>query len=417
MLGAFGLRVVAVVAHPDDEAWAIGGTLRALASEGAIVTVVCATSGEAGGSPERRVAELAASCDVLGTQPPVSLHWPDGGLAQMPAQAACTDLHDALVKLRPDIVLGLGEDGGYGHLDHTVLAAFVRRVVPQLAGQTCLLEVSFGPGQLAKVRRAIERHRPQLLDPAVKTLGDRPRSDDVVVDIRAHADDKLAAVRCHQSQLRDGDPRRFLGGALDAMLQSERYKVTAGARPVLLHITRDLSPRVNGGISVLVKSLLQADGPLCTKVISFDNWRPKRRDAAGAAPSVQLEDGIEVLRLAHPAHIDCAIQFGRSSAARSVVVHHSMLWDFSQRLGLNQPSTCFFQHVDQAEIDRIRAVDVATASAKAEQRALAEANHVLHPVDVLTPPWPVVIERDRACAVGSDVLRVGATRRRRPAVL
>ena len=45
MWAAAGISAVAVIAHPDDEAWAMGGTLAALTSSGATVTIVCVTDG------------------------------------------------------------------------------------------------------------------------------------------------------------------------------------------------------------------------------------------------------------------------------------------------------------------------------------------------------------------------------------
>ena len=61
------LRVVAVVAHPDDESYSMSATLYHAARSGAQVSVLCATRGERGedfsGSggdlASRRTAELA----------------------------------------------------------------------------------------------------------------------------------------------------------------------------------------------------------------------------------------------------------------------------------------------------------------------------------------------------------------------
>ena len=43
-----GLRLLAVFAHPDDESLACGATLARCAAEGARVSLLCATLGEAG---------------------------------------------------------------------------------------------------------------------------------------------------------------------------------------------------------------------------------------------------------------------------------------------------------------------------------------------------------------------------------
>lgn len=40
--------ILVILSHPDDESFPMGGTLAKYASEGAQVTLVCATRGEAG---------------------------------------------------------------------------------------------------------------------------------------------------------------------------------------------------------------------------------------------------------------------------------------------------------------------------------------------------------------------------------
>jgi LmbE family N-acetylglucosaminyl deacetylase len=40
--------LLVILAHPDDESFAIGGTLAKYAAAGARITLICATRGEAG---------------------------------------------------------------------------------------------------------------------------------------------------------------------------------------------------------------------------------------------------------------------------------------------------------------------------------------------------------------------------------
>ncbi|ULH14346.1 PIG-L family deacetylase [Deinococcus sp. KNUC1210] len=84
-------RVLAVVAHPDDLEWYLGGTLRRLTEQGARVVVIVATDGEKG--PNRtgatdlaatRRAEQAAAGRVLGYTRIYSLGLPDRGASQGP---------------------------------------------------------------------------------------------------------------------------------------------------------------------------------------------------------------------------------------------------------------------------------------------------------------------------------------------
>jgi LmbE family N-acetylglucosaminyl deacetylase len=90
-------RAVVVAPHPDDETLGVGGTIAALLSVGAEVTVVTASDGEASHPDSRRVtpselgrrrpAEAEAAMAVLaagrsGSVRSVRLHLPDGRLAQ-----------------------------------------------------------------------------------------------------------------------------------------------------------------------------------------------------------------------------------------------------------------------------------------------------------------------------------------------
>lgn len=83
--------VLAIVAHPDDLEWYIGGTLRRLAEGGANVQVVVATDGEKGPnrtkSPDLAAArrtEQAAAGAINGYTHIFSLALPDRGVARDP---------------------------------------------------------------------------------------------------------------------------------------------------------------------------------------------------------------------------------------------------------------------------------------------------------------------------------------------
>lgn len=143
-----GLRVVAVHAHPDDEAIWTGGALADLAARGADVIVITCTLGEQGeviGDPYQalvadaadqlggfRIGELRASLAELGCHGEFLggvARWRDSGMVGDPAnehprafihsgQEAVDQLAERFEALRPHLVLTYGPDGGYGHPDH-----------------------------------------------------------------------------------------------------------------------------------------------------------------------------------------------------------------------------------------------------------------------------------------------------------
>lgn len=85
-----GDRVLFVGAHPDDETFAAGATLSALAQRGAAVHVVCITSGEAAypaapdgvpGLASRRRLEFRQACSRLGVTSGLVFDIPDSDVA------------------------------------------------------------------------------------------------------------------------------------------------------------------------------------------------------------------------------------------------------------------------------------------------------------------------------------------------
>src|SRR5262245_35350819 len=90
------LRLLAILAHPDDETLGLGGVAARYADEGAEVHLVTATGGEGGrfrglkqddpGHPGReqlaaiREGELRAAAEVLGIRSVTTLGYPDGRL-------------------------------------------------------------------------------------------------------------------------------------------------------------------------------------------------------------------------------------------------------------------------------------------------------------------------------------------------
>ncbi|HRX04523.1 MAG TPA: PIG-L family deacetylase, partial [Anaerolineae bacterium] len=84
--------VLALFAHPDDEAFGTGATLAHYARSGAQVSLVCATNGDVGeiaegvdATPETlwrvRQDELRCAADNLGVHDLVFLNYRDSGMA------------------------------------------------------------------------------------------------------------------------------------------------------------------------------------------------------------------------------------------------------------------------------------------------------------------------------------------------
>jgi LmbE family N-acetylglucosaminyl deacetylase len=129
-----GLKLLLVVAHPDDECFAFGGALALAAEQGIETHVICLTDGQAAShrgsaqSPEElgrmRRAEFAASCDVLGVSQHESWGFEDGQLEFADFSAIAARLVGRMRALQSNVVLTFGSDGAVNtHADHTMVSA------------------------------------------------------------------------------------------------------------------------------------------------------------------------------------------------------------------------------------------------------------------------------------------------------
>jgi LmbE family N-acetylglucosaminyl deacetylase len=139
-----GLTILAVLAHPDDETFGMGGTLALYAQRGVSVHLICATRGEVGevaphflegyqSIGELREDELRCAAGKLGLAGVHFLDYRDSGMPGSPDNqhpqaltAASIDEVAAKVtgyirKLRPQVVLTFDPIGGYRHPDHIAI--------------------------------------------------------------------------------------------------------------------------------------------------------------------------------------------------------------------------------------------------------------------------------------------------------
>ncbi len=128
------LKLMCVLAHPDDESLGNGGILARYAAEGVETTVLTATRGERGwfGKPEDnpgqqalghiREKELLAAAEVLGVREVHFLDYVDGDLDQADPQEAIARIVPHLRRARPQVVVSFGPEGAYGHPDHIAIS-------------------------------------------------------------------------------------------------------------------------------------------------------------------------------------------------------------------------------------------------------------------------------------------------------
>ena len=228
------LTLMAVHAHPDDEASGTGGVLARYAAEGVRTVLVTCTDGRCGDGPggvkpgepghdpeavaASRQAELEASCAILGVTELEFLGYPDSGMAgwatndapgsfwSTPVEDAAARLAELIDKYRPDVVVTYDPNGFYGHPDH-VQAHRITMSALEGAGSTAKVYWTTIPH--STMAKFVEMAREAGMD-----MGDEPHPantpeiglpDDQIttwVDVTAFADRKFAALGAHASRRR-----------------------------------------------------------------------------------------------------------------------------------------------------------------------------------------------------------------------
>jgi LmbE family N-acetylglucosaminyl deacetylase len=153
-----------VLAHPDDESLATGGTLAKYAAEGIATYLVTATRGERGrfgDSAESRgpaivgaarEAELLAAAGELGLREVRFLDYPDGALDQVDAGGAIARIAGHLRRVKPQVVITFGPEGAYGHPDHIAISQLTAAAIVCAADPLYRAEPSIAePHRVAKL--------------------------------------------------------------------------------------------------------------------------------------------------------------------------------------------------------------------------------------------------------------------------
>ncbi|MGI5184759.1 PIG-L family deacetylase [Dactylosporangium sp. CA-152071] len=140
------LTLMAVHAHPDDEATGTGGVLAKYAAEGITTVLVTCTDGRCGDGPggvkpgepghdpdavaAMRAEELEAACAALKVSHLELLGYPDSGMMgwstndvagsfwTTPVPEAAERLAGLIRRYEPDVIVTYDENGFYGHPDH-----------------------------------------------------------------------------------------------------------------------------------------------------------------------------------------------------------------------------------------------------------------------------------------------------------
>ena len=231
------LTLMAVHAHPDDEASSTGGVLARYSDEGVRTVVVTCTNGEFGDTPagvkpgedghdeqavaEIRLAELRESCKHLGVTELELLGYHDSGMpdwdyknrpdafCNVPQSEVAARIGALIERYRPQVVISYDPEGAYQHPDHVhaarcAAAAAAASPIPAKFYQTAMRRSDWRELWDALREQGVEVPDVREIPPEMlRQMEERERRITTNVDIRPVLDRKRAALLAHASQIRD----------------------------------------------------------------------------------------------------------------------------------------------------------------------------------------------------------------------
>jgi LmbE family N-acetylglucosaminyl deacetylase len=236
-MAADTLTLMAVHAHPDDEASSTGGVLASYADQGVRTVVVTCTNGEFGDAPgqikpgdnghdeqavaQLRLAELRQSCKILGVSQLELLGYHDSGMPDWeykdrPDAFCNVPLHvvagriGALIEIyRPQVVISYDDQGMYQHPDHVHAARAAAAAAAQTGSPAKYYQIAMRPSSWRKVWEALRELGAEVPGPRDFTAEQLQQAAEAearittTVDIRPVLGRKREALLAHASQIQD----------------------------------------------------------------------------------------------------------------------------------------------------------------------------------------------------------------------
>jgi LmbE family N-acetylglucosaminyl deacetylase len=231
------LTMMAVHAHPDDEASSTGGVLAAYSAQGIRTVLVTCTNGEFGDAPggvkpgqdghdeqavaEHRLAELRESCAILGVTNLELLGYHDSGMEEwdykdrpdafcnIPQADVAARISGLIERYRPQVLITYDDEGAYQHPDHVHASRCAQAAFADSGIPAKLYLIAMRGSDWVKVWDALRElgmdvPDPENVDPEMMRRGlESEQRITTTVDIRPVLSRKRDALFAHGSQIND----------------------------------------------------------------------------------------------------------------------------------------------------------------------------------------------------------------------
>jgi LmbE family N-acetylglucosaminyl deacetylase len=231
------LTMMAVHAHPDDEASSTGGVLAKYSAEGIRTVVVTCTNGEFGDAPgqvkpgsdghdeqevaQLRLSELRQSVKILGVTNLELLGYHDSGMLEwdyrnrpdafcnVPQELVAARIVALIERYQPQIVISYDDQSAYQHPDHVHAARSAAAAVAASGLPAKYYQIAMRRSSWAKIGEALraagvntEEWEEPSAEEVAKMAAEEARIT-TTVDIRDVLALKRDALMAHASQIED----------------------------------------------------------------------------------------------------------------------------------------------------------------------------------------------------------------------
>lgn len=233
---AESLTLMAVHAHPDDEASSTGGVLALYSSQGIRTVVVTCTNGEFGDAPggvkpgqdghdeqavaQLRLSELRQSCKILGVTDLEVLGYHDSGMLEwdykdrpdafcnIPAEEITARISGLIEHYRPQVVITYDDQGLYQHPDHVHASVTAQAAVAQTGIPAKLYLSAMRGSDWQKLRQTLRELGADVPDMEItdemrRQMAEAEQRITTTVDIRPVLARKRDALFAHASQIEE----------------------------------------------------------------------------------------------------------------------------------------------------------------------------------------------------------------------
>jgi LmbE family N-acetylglucosaminyl deacetylase len=230
------LTLMAVHAHPDDEASSTGGVLALYGDQGVRTIVVTCTNGEFGDAPgqvkpgddghdeqavaQLRLAELRQSCKILGVSHLELLGYHDSGMpdweykdrpdafCNIPLDVVADRIAGLIAQYEPQVVISYDPDGMYQHPDHVHAARAAAAAVAKAGTPAKLYQTAMRPSRWRKIWEALRELGEEMPDREVtpeqeQQMAEAEAAITTSIDIRPALERKREALFAHASQIQE----------------------------------------------------------------------------------------------------------------------------------------------------------------------------------------------------------------------